>query len=63
MTQTTHILIHTPGDYVFVLSRGGTVTAYEVYEDGHLGPVDAATATAQVSVAQKNQLDKGPMPW
>lgn len=63
MTQNTHILIHTPGDYIFVMSQGGVLTAYEVLSDGHLNEVGPATATAQVSAAQKAQLDKGPMPW
>lgn len=63
MTQNTHILVHRPMDYIFVMSEGGNMTAYEVLRDGHLEQVPVAHATAQVSAAQKAQLDKGPMPW
>jgi hypothetical protein len=58
--QNTHITIHTPGDYIFVMSRGGRVFAFSVEEDGHLEPVDAATATAQIALAQEKARKEMP---
>lgn len=60
MTLHTQILIHKPMDYIFVMSEGGVITAYEVLRDGHLSPVDPAVATAQVTVRQEEQLARGP---
>jgi 6-phosphogluconolactonase (cycloisomerase 2 family) len=58
--QNTHITIHQPGEYVFVMSRSGRVLAFEIQEDGHPEVADVAAATAQMTIAQEKARKEMP---
>lgn len=58
MSQYTHVVMHHPNDIILAMSQGGAVTAFEVQQDGHLEPMDVATALSLVTKEQKAQADK-----
>lgn len=57
MSQGAHVVVHRPGDVIFVMNEDGKVTAFEVERDGHLNPVDPGTAVARTSIEQNRDRE------
>jgi hypothetical protein len=61
--QNTNILIHRPGDHIFVMNENGEVKAWEIERDGHLNPVDAAEAVSSLSTRQRAEIARAQVMW